>query len=737
VNEPAPDRGIANIWSALRRRKVVQWGVVYVAAAWGFLQGLEYLSGTYDWPRQIQQLTTLALLIGLPIVLVLAWYHGDRGQQRVSTPEFAILTLLLLLGGGAFWYYQRASDAAKDAPPAASAVQPVTSPAVTDPRPSVAVLPFENRSRLEDDAYFVDGIHDDVLTQLSKVSALKVISRTSVEQFRGTKLPLKEIGSRLGVKSILEGGVQRAGDRIRINVQLIDVGTDAHLWAETYDRELTATNVFGMQSEISESIAGALRAKLTTSEMARSRTIPTENLDAWEAYQLGKQSITKRTSEGLKAAEGYLRKAIALDPTFALAYSSLADALSLQVSYSGKSEDSALEKADGAAVHALTLDPELSEGWAARGGIALHRNQLEEAEQYLQRAIDLNPNYATAHHWLTQVMRVRGGREEQELSHAKRASQLDPLSPAVRANLGNTLEGLGRFDEAALEYQHAFEKHPSSAVGMLDLAFLTAYARNRFPDAVSLLERASALDPDSPRQPSLLAWIHLDLNKIGSADSLCSTLLSRWPDSYEANAAALPLATVRQVDAAAIRYATKLLIDDPRESLAMGILRNTDLRRGQTDAARKRYLTAFPELFAPTVPQLVWGNYSAAVDLAAVLQRAGEIDRAAALLDAGETYVQKRSRLGSFGFGITDVQIYALRGDKSKAVAALREAERAGWRGPLWRYYRDIDPNLDSIRSEREFKAIFADIERDMARQRAALAARPKDAPLDLAATGT
>ena len=115
MNDPAPDGDLANVWSTLRRRKVVQWGLVYVAAAWGFLQGLEYLSGTYDWPRQIQQLTTLALLIGLPVVLVLAWYHGDRGQQRITTPEFAILTLLLLLGGGAFWYYQqRASETEQD-----------------------------------------------------------------------------------------------------------------------------------------------------------------------------------------------------------------------------------------------------------------------------------------------------------------------------------------------------------------------------------------------------------------------------------------------------------------------------------------------------------------------------------------------------------------------------------------------------------------------------------------------
>ena len=133
----------------------------------------------------------IALLIGLPIVLVLAYYHGDRGQQRISTPEFAILTLLLLLGGGAFWYYQRASEAGRDAAPTASAVQPDASPGIKDARPSVAVLPFENRSREADDAFFVDGIHDDILTQLTKVGALKVIARTSVEQFRDTKLTIR------------------------------------------------------------------------------------------------------------------------------------------------------------------------------------------------------------------------------------------------------------------------------------------------------------------------------------------------------------------------------------------------------------------------------------------------------------------------------------------------------------------------------------------------------------------
>jgi hypothetical protein len=174
VNDTPAER--ENPWERLRRRKVVQWGLVYVAAAWGFLQGLEYVTETFHWPEQLRQVSFLALLIGLPVVLVIAYYHGDRGEQRITTPEFAILTLLLLLGGGAFWYYQRASEAGRAAAPAATTARPDTSPAAKDSRPSVAVLPFENRSREADDAFFVDGVHDDILTQLSKVSALRVIS---------------------------------------------------------------------------------------------------------------------------------------------------------------------------------------------------------------------------------------------------------------------------------------------------------------------------------------------------------------------------------------------------------------------------------------------------------------------------------------------------------------------------------------------------------------------------------
>ena len=308
------------IWDRLRRRKVMQWGIAYAAGAWGLLQGLSYVVATFHWPVRIQQLATVLLLIGVPIVLVVAWYHGDRGERRVTRTELAILTLLFLIGGGLFWRFQHSSQSA---PAAAVATTTTSVPAAldapsADARPSIAVLPFDNRSRVEDDIFFVDGIHDDILTQLSKLSALTVISRTSVERFRDTKLPIKEIARQLGVTSILEGGVQRGGERVRINVQLIDAATDAHLWAETYDRELTAANLFGVQSEVATAIAGALKATLTADEKARVDAVPTQNLEAWEAYQLGRQRMARRSSESLAEAEQFFRKAVALDPQFAV-----------------------------------------------------------------------------------------------------------------------------------------------------------------------------------------------------------------------------------------------------------------------------------------------------------------------------------------------------------------------------------------------------------------------------------
>jgi TolB-like protein/Tfp pilus assembly protein PilF len=717
----------------LRRRKVVQWGLLYVAGAWGFLQGLQYVGDTFHWPEQVRQVSVLGLVIGLPIVLVVAWYHGDRGEQRVRGTELAIIALLFLLGGGIFWWYERASLA-----PTTASVPDVgkASGATTDARPSIAVLPFENRSRLEDDAYFVDGIHDDILTQLSKISALKVISRTSVEQFRNTKLPLKAIAEQLGVTKILEGGVQRGGDRVRINVQLIDAASDGHLWAETYDRELTAANIFAIQSELSTAIAGALQAALTPAERKHLSAIPTKNLEAWESYQLGKQRMARRTTEALADAEGFFEKAIDRDPNFALAYVGLADTLMLQVNYGGAELDAVVARVKMLVAKAQSLDPGLAEAVASSAMLAQGTNDWPKAEAEFRRAIELNPNYATAHQWYGGLLQYLG-RTDDALVHARRAAELDPRSAIIRIALANMLTARGQFADALTELARAIEIDPSQPNAYFEIGLANAYALGRIDQAVPWVARSVELDPGNPTPIAYLAGMYLELGDDAAAQRFVEQALrvdkKTGPPDFAASFAAL----YRGQSELALKHAQNAVKSMPQATLVLALQRNADLRANDYASALNRYARAFPELSAKESPRVDAGNSWAAIDLALVMQRSGDDAAADRLLDLSDLTLRGGTRLGEGGFGLADVQIHALRGEKSKALSALRDAVQAGWRGPVWRYYRDHDPELASIRDEPEFKAIFTDIERDMAKQRAALAARPKDAPLDIAATGT
>jgi len=723
-------------WARLTRRKVVQWAIAYAAGAWGLLQVLQFLADTYDWPAQVLRLVTLAFAIGLPIALTLAWYHGDRGHQKPVRTELALIALLLLLGGGALWLYgSHGAQTQTTATAASPAGAPMANTAAADTRPSVAVLPFENRSDEHKDAFFVDGIHDDILTQLTKIGAMKVIARTSVEQFRDTKLSTKEIGEKLGVTRVLEGSVQRAGDRVRVTAQLIDTVSDAHLWAESYDRELTAVNIFAIQSEVATSIAVALKTTLTATEKARVDIVPTRNLAAWEAFQLGRQRMSRRSAETLSDAERFFQKAIDLDPEFALAYVGLSDSLTLQIEHAGAQEDVNLARADAAVATALELDPNLAEAWASSALIRSFRGQYDRADPLYRRSIALNPNYAAAYQRFSRNAGGLGHRDE-ALAAAEKAVELDPLSAIVNTDLGRALVSVGRFDEAADRFRKANEIDPEMPMPYRQAGVLDAYARNRFAEAVPLLQRAAALDPENPLLEFFRARLYFDLGDDVAATRVIEAARKRWPG----HAAVLMVSAEMHMNTgewgAALKDTQRLLAldswtGDPDAVLRW--LRDADLKQGNYQAARLRYAKAYPALLASTSPTIDGSNWQAAIDVALVLRAAGEDAAAGALLDRAGQVIRTIPRLGVRGYGIADVQIHALRGDKAKAVAALREAERAGWRGPYWRYYRDFDPNLASIRNEPEFKALFADIGRDMARQRAELAARPKDAPLDLA----
>src|SRR5881296_3933569 len=281
-------------------------------------------------------------------------------------------------------------NAAVEPPPTGSAI----------PEKSIAVLPFDNLSRDPDNAYFAEGVQDEILTRLAKVADLKVISRTSTQHFKSAPDNLPQIAKQLGVMNILEGSVQKANDQVRVNVQLINAITDAHLWADTFDRKLT--DIFAVESEIAKSIADTLRAKLKSSAEHVIAARPTENTEAHQLYLKGRFFWNKRTGNDLKKSIDYFEQAIAADPNYALAYAGIADAYVLLPGYSAGTPRDCYPKAKAAAKKALELDETLAEAHTTLAmAIWLYDFDSSQATREFQRAIELNPNYATAHHWFS------------------------------------------------------------------------------------------------------------------------------------------------------------------------------------------------------------------------------------------------------------------------------------------------------------------------------------------------
>ncbi len=463
TNDESSGHPPESTWSKLRRRKVVQWGVVYAAGAWGLLQGLAYVSATFNWPLQLQQLATLALLVGLPIVLVVAWYHGDKGQQRVTAAELAIITLLFLVGGGIFWRYDRAGQVA--APTASSVHTPGSSSSATQDlaavsTKSIAVLPFVNMSGDPANEYFSDGISEEILNVLARVPELSVAARTSSFQFKGEKRDVEQIAAQLKVRMVLEGSVRKQGDRVRITAQLIDAQTGYHLWSETYDRELK--DIFAIQDEIARAIGDELKVRVVGAGAAGSSVSGTKNLKAHDLYLRGLALWQVRRDDELWAAIDSFEQAIAADPGFAEAWGGLALCYAVIPDYTVRiSYVDAYANAREAAERALVLDPTLAEAYAALGNVENSDLHYETAVALFKRAIALKPSFATAHQWLGTTLMVTGKREE-SLASLERAAALDPRSLIVASNYSSMLMIAGRNADAIAVCEPTLEYAPES-----------------------------------------------------------------------------------------------------------------------------------------------------------------------------------------------------------------------------------------------------------------------------------
>lgn len=415
---------------------------------------------------------------------------------------------------------------------------------------SVAVLPFENLSEEGDAGLFAAGLHDDLITELSRLRGLTVISRTSVLRFRGGERSIPEIATQLGVGTVVEGAVQSAGGRVRLNVQVIDARTDVHRWAEQYDRELTPESLFDIQGEVAERIAGALETELSPSgaEQRGARRNPPGDLESYRLCVQGRGLVDQRTGDAMRRSIDYFRRAIERDPEYALAWAGLAHALSVLEFYDHPAPESVPDPIE-AARRAVELSPELGEAHSSLGIILSIRRKGPAALRELERAVELTPGYAEPHAWLAWVHLLRGSPEE-ALVPARCAVELDPLAPAFRAYLAEALLANGETAEALRQAVRAREIQPEYGLARY-VEGLVRYHRGETERAKSSAHQALRLVPPhgSPTHAEVRALLAVIRSAAGD-ESGARELLSRILDQGTGFAAGLVHAALGEAERA-------------------------------------------------------------------------------------------------------------------------------------------------------------------------------------------
>jgi TolB-like protein/Flp pilus assembly protein TadD len=452
------ERDDEGAWARLRRRKVAQWGLAYAAGAWALLQVIGFSADAFHWPDATKQFSMLALAIGLPIAMTLAWYHGDRGVQRVTSIELVVLTLLLFLGGGLLWLYGNRSVPTTASVTTAPA-EPVRAPlvAISDSRPSIAVLPFVNMSPDKDQEYFSDGLSEQMLDVLANVPQLRVIARTSSFSFKGKDVDVATIARTLGVSHLLEGSVRKSGNRLRIGAKLVRASDSSQLWSETYDRNLE--DIFKIQDEIAGAVVAQLRVTMLGTSMPESQAT---NPAAFADYVRARQLYRSSTEDSLEQASALLERVVAADDRYGPGWRLLA------MTYS-------------------------SRAWV--GFLPLHEG-FAKARAAIQRAIDVDPSDAASIAVLANVARAYDMNLPESARLLKRALSLSPRDETVLAAAGSLTMATGDGPRTIAIYEELVRLDPlnSKAWDSLGFAYMV-FGRNA--DAIAALRKSLELEPDT------------------------------------------------------------------------------------------------------------------------------------------------------------------------------------------------------------------------------------------------
>ena len=523
-----------SLFNELKRRNVFRVGIAYAVVAWLVMQFADVVLNNITAPGWVFQAIMLLLAIGFPIVLVFAWAFEmtpeglkkekdiDRSQSiapRTGRKLDRTIILVLVLALAYFAFDKFTSKVQPDG--AIETIQTVADDETANENgptgtpvernrddKSVAVLPFAFRSTDPEDQFFAEGMHDDLLTQLAKIGSLKVISRTSVMEYKDTTKKIPQIAEELGVSTIVEGGMQRSGSRIRFNAQLIDAQTDEHLWAETYNRELTAENLFDIQAEIARAIAQALQATLSPEEEASIVRALTNNLEAWEAYQRALRMSQNQDTASMKMGVTEIDRALELDPGFAAAWS-LKATLLLQQYWFFDTDPGARDAARDAIENGRKIDPtlpelDIAEGYYYYWGYRDYASALP----FMQRASAALPNSASAQLARAYVLR-RMGDWEGSLAAMRRAVELDPRTIGNVTDIASTLSRLRRFEEAEQVFATVLARDPDNASTLWQLGDYHLQASGDIDSYSNLNHFAATVVPNAQLR-SWLSSLYLD-----------------------------------------------------------------------------------------------------------------------------------------------------------------------------------------------------------------------------------
>ena len=481
--------------SELRRRKVFHVAGAYGALGIAISIAVPDLFGAFQFPPWAAPLVIIIIAIGFPIALVLAWAYELK-------PE--------------------AGDAAA---PANVGKNDSSLPDSEHPRNRIAILPLENYSPDEGDRYFADGMTEELISVVSRIKSLEVIARTSVMVYKDVKTSITDIAKELSVGAILEGSVRRDRDALRITVQLIETATSTHLWAEDYDRDLS--DIFQVQRDIARRVAEALEVRLLEKDEEQIGKTPTEDLQAYDYYLIGRHHLNTRTDESLRKALEYFQRAITADPNFALPVAGQSEALLFSgLGYSVDPPENALSKAAEAAARAVELDDSLPEAHVALAFARMHTLDLSAAKEAVAKALELNPGHAQAHQAHGWTLFCTGDYEG-AIAAYDRALALDPKSFVLMTESGWPYGYLGRHDTAIERYRAALEMAPGFALAQYDIGW-ALQRMGKLEEAIHAYEEALTMSGGAAFVRAWLATAYVEVGRESEARQILADLSEEW-----------------------------------------------------------------------------------------------------------------------------------------------------------------------------------------------------------------